>query len=245
MIFNKTSILSIFLLSLISFFAVAKSDIRTFDAENLSSIYLESDKGNINVVGSGVDKIYISVDKKSFSPHKCLLSIEREGQVLRIASGKLPEVKFFSCDVNLNIVIPKNFDLTLETGMGAIDVDGVNGEILFRTGMGNVKANMQSKSINGVVGSGKVSLLGSISNANISLGKGDIELFNSPYPMNKKINLSSGMGNIKVYLPKDSEIFADLSSGSGKITNQFTNSNSPNTQVKLSSGMGNVQLLKN
>jgi DUF4097 and DUF4098 domain-containing protein YvlB len=98
--------------------------------------------------------------------------------------------------VDLEIFVPADAELALDTGAGNIEVDGVQGEIQAHTGAGNIEVQGPAGPVNLDSGAGNIDYAGVLhAECTFDTGAGNITL-QLPAAISAEVDLQTGIGNI-------------------------------------------------
>jgi hypothetical protein len=248
------------------FFAVinpAKAEIITkkFDASKIEALEVRNTSGDIQIKGSDDKEAVVNADKVKMD-EGCKLTIELNDKTLAIELLNTSWLKRGECQVNFDIKIPKKSSIDLKSGSGSSDVRDTDGKIKFASGSGSIKIKSQIPELEGRVGSGGIKVSGNVGNFEIRSGSGTIDLEGltdagdiqngsgkislkySKLKTGAELKIRSGSGDSTVYLPPDSKISTDFSAGSGRITNEFGDSQSPTFKIAFKAGSGDLKIKK-
>jgi len=192
---------------------------QTFPATDLKKLVVENGSGDIDVVCEDTHTARVKAKKEVF-PAGCDLSIERSGTELKaVAKGN-------NCEVDFDIVVPRQLTLELDSGSGEIDVKGAAGKISFSTGSGEVD-------------------LEAISSAELKghTGNGDIEVGYTHLPAKGFIDLKTGNGDASIWAPTDSGVAVSATTGNGSVVNQFRPNPAADFKLSVNTGNGKIRLL--
>ena len=138
---------------------------------------------------------------------------------------------------NLEIFVPADAQLQLDTGAGNVQVDGVTGEISAHTGAGNVEVRGAAAPVALNTGAGNVDYAGQPGGTcTFSTGAGNISL-QLPADLNAQIDLNTGIGNISlggfnvVGDTSGTDVQGTIGSGEGAT-------------IEANTGVGNISLTR-
>jgi len=144
------------------------------------------------------------------------------------------------CNRNYVLHVEPTTSLTVTTGEGTIDVDGIDGALALNSGQGDVAIAGGSGAVRVFTGEGNVS--GTALRAQrvfAQSGQGDVDLGFATPPA--RVTASSGEGNVTIGLPNGPTFYrVHVSSGEGITTNGVAESPSSPRVIDGSSGQGDV-----
>jgi len=130
--------------------------------------------------------------------------VEQQGNLVRIRKDREPP----NLDVDYNIVVPHETELSVSLGSGELDVRDVRGPAALRAGSGNIKADAIGGDVTFRAGSGDLHLSNIRGAVRLETGSGDIWLEN----IQDEIRVSTGSGNVRIQQP-GSRVTARTGSG--------------------------------
>ncbi len=132
--------------------------------------------------------------------------------------------------VDLDVTMPSDSQLQLQTGYGDIRIEGINGQMNSKTGSGSITASQVSFN----------------SNSLLSTGSGDITFDGSLDPKGT-FRMETGSGSVILTLPANSSLSFDLHTFSGSIDNSFGSNeigSLPRAKVLIQTGSGSITINK-
>ena len=118
------------------------------------------------------------------------------------------------------------------TGAGEVRVSDSTGSFKVVTGAGNLVIESFAGSLRASTGSGNVSATGEISSFNVNTGAGDVTIDSSAIKL-KESSISTGAGNIYVFLDPDAAFDLDAGVKLGGISCDFPLLNMRSDKKKL------------
>ena len=97
-------------------------------------------------------------------------------------------------NVRIEVRMPKDADLQIDTGDGSVETQPVNGRVKIHTGDGSVKAQAVSGSVDIDTGDGSITVEGAKGDIRLHTGDGHIDARN----LDGKVDANSGDGHIKI-----------------------------------------------
>ena len=175
------------------------------------TLIMSDDDGFVHIRPGADNAVTVTATKvgDSFaaSPDDFKVSYSQSGNTITIQvnNNSIHPFDFLnSGQADLNVTVPVNSDLHLETGSGNISVTGIQGMMTLTSNSGTLQAMDVSLTRNSLLStdSGDITVHGSIDTAGHFM-------------------FQSNSGNIDVTLPRYASFHADLVSNSGTITNDF------------------------
>ena len=145
--------------------------------------------------------------------------------------------------VNLDVTVPSNADLQLDTNSGEIDVTGVSGQMSLSSTDGTINATHDSLSgqstlsnNGGTINATHDSLSGQ---STLGTNSGSIT-FNGSIDPNGTYQFESTSGSVDVTLPGNSSFHVDATTTSGSISSDFSEVNIQHPDVSGANAHGDV-----
>jgi hypothetical protein len=188
---------------------------QSFDVGAAPTLTIKNFSGGVTVQAGESGTIHVVAIKNG------LLKSRRDQIVVNMTpleSGLLIETKGASGLsigwVDLEITAPADTHLNLQTGSGAIDVEGLTEDLVVDTGSGGIDLHNVPGAIDAHTGSGGIDVVDGGGPARLRTGSGGIEYEGVPQG---DCQFETGSGGIELRLPADLNVSVDLSTGSGSI----------------------------
>lgn len=173
------------------------------------------DKSEVNVKIYGNEKAF---KKMEFSINGDDEAVEVIGKKKSSTSSWLSNV-----DVEVEIKVPSQFNLDINTAGGDIKCGGIKGTAQLNTSGGDIWADKFSGNLNVSTSGGDVFLFCNDTYIEAETSGGDISLEYSG--QNLGVELSTSGGDIEIKLPEDFQASIDLSTSGGDVSCSFNMSN--------------------
>ena len=234
---------------------------KKFDAKTVDSLELKNTSGKVTISGTDGKEAIVNADKIKMDPD-CKLTIEQRNSLIYLSVENESWLKRGQCWVNFDIKIPKITSIDLKSGSGDTEINDTNGKVRFLTGSGHIRIKSQISSLEGRIGSGSIKVSGTVGNFEIRSGSGSIDLEGctdegdiqngsgkislkySKIKSGGELKIRSGSGDSTIYLPSDSKIATDFMVGSGRIANEFGDSENPVFKIAFKAGSGDLKIKK-
>ena len=223
--------------------AVGTVEERSFDSTNLEQVVIKNERGNVKIVGGDVDKASIVATKRSFDDG-CRLVMERTGNELVAENRRDDRPDRLRCEVDFEIVVPRNIGIRVAAGIGNVSSSGTQGQVDAKVGKGDVEIEGNVAALNVAVGKGDITVRGLTASADLKAGKGDVGLTYDRMPETGDLTIRVGRGDAKVHLPPSARVSARLVAGSGRMTNAFANDPEARFKISMKAGRGDLRILK-
>jgi DUF4097 and DUF4098 domain-containing protein YvlB len=215
---------------------------KTFSVTGRPSVHVKVSDGSVTISPSQSSQVEFRVEYEGYklgkdfrieaAQHGDTIDLEARDMVrMRISVGlKIPRV-------HVEVRLPAESDLTVDSGDGAIDLASINGKISVRTGDGDIRTSalkgtvqlntgdgdIEGKDLDGAcdvtTGDGKVQLAGRFESLNIKSGDGAVDArVAAGSQMTTGWNIRSGDGPIRLELPDDFKANLNATTGDGEIS---------------------------
>ena len=166
------------------------------------------DKAEVNVKIRGNEN---ALDKMEFK-------LEGNEEMVEVIGEKKSSVSswFSNVRVEIEIKVPAEFNVNVNTSGGDIKYGGVSGNAELNTSGGDVWGEKFGKSLNISTSGGDISLIGGETKINAETSGGDIKV--DYKGENKGIGLSTSGGDIAIKLPEDFKASIELSTSGGDVS---------------------------
>lgn len=188
-----------------NFYTFAAVDTRSFPADNLSELRINSKSGNISITEAKTLNAIVKFEKVDFAK-TCTLEMDKIENRIVIEIRDSGFVGNENCKINFEIVIPTEIALRINHGAGDIKVTGQFPDLNFNLGSGNTTIKYADAPKKGTVkintGSGNATVYlppNSVFMANLRAALGNLsnEVGQSERA-DFKISLHSGTGNLSI-----------------------------------------------
>ncbi|MBX3020654.1 MAG: DUF4097 family beta strand repeat protein [Bdellovibrionales bacterium] len=207
-----------------------------YDANGVERIQIDNVAGKITLRLTERPRVIANVTKKKF-PEQCALTFEKPTPELVVFRATGPS--FEECEADFDVQVPKKIDVTINAGVGPVNVSGTEGRLEFRVGTGNVNANGTFSDVQGRSGTGEIEINGINGGGSITSGSGRVTLKFNEDPKGD-FNVSAGTGDATVLLPKGFRFRGELASGTGSVKNELMSIPKADFGLTLKSGTGDV-----
>ena len=213
---------------------------KSFTVSTRATVHVNTNDGSVRVTTSDAKQVEIHVDYRGYEEGKTLhIESHQSGDVVeftaRAANAWGPS--FGLRDLHIEVRLPKDSDLKVETGDGEIHASGLSGNVdlgtgdgsmtvsamsgvlRFHTGDGAIDGNDLDGQCDAVSGDGSIKLSGRFDLLKTRSGDGKI-VINAAHgsKMDSGWSVQSGDGEIEVAVPGDLRANVDASTGDGHIT---------------------------
>ena len=200
----------------------AAGELKFFDAEEIETLDVRAQKGPLELE-AGTPEIRVEVTGNA-DPAECLVEITRKGSRL-IIEAKNPRRRFWekdSCEAGFRVEGPSRLAVKAGTGVGTVKASGWSGPAEIESGVGSVEPPTWARR-SGQSRRGRRA-------PTVDQG-----------PVRGSVELTTGVGDAEIRLPKESQADAELSTGLG-LTVGKENRTEGGPQLALNSGVGDVAI---
>lgn len=149
-------------------------------------------------------------------------SVSTKAGVAQLKSSCRTALNAGPCSSDWLVVVPAGTDLTIEHGVGAINVAGIDGDIDVQSGVGEVAITDTA--------SDRVS---------VEMGVGHVEYVADEPP--RRLDLTLGVGDVSVRVP-DSVDYRVTTDGASEVQNSLGSNASSKRSIRVEAGVGSVSI---
>lgn len=175
----------------------AEEYVRAFDVKERPTVRVKAGDSNIRVVTSDTPKVEFRVDYDGYTLGKSLfLDARTDGNEVELVERTKVGLTIGIAIRHINIVVhmPKEANLTVQTGDGNVEVASLNGGVTIRSGDGNLKVAQLSGVIDIQTHDGAIGADSLKGDLRLHTGDGDITARN----LDGLCDASSGDGSIRI-----------------------------------------------
>jgi hypothetical protein len=234
----------------VALFAVAVSTLRAAKAEEWTKNYpisgrpqvrVETNDGAVQVTTSGDQKaVEFRVEYEGFEINRNLhIDSRQDGDSVQVnarVSGNWGFSWGKGRRVKIIVRMPKDADLTVDTGDGSVETQSVNGKVKIHTGDGSVRAQAVSGNVDIDTGDGSITLDGAKGDIRLRTGDGHVEARD----LDGKVDASSGDGHITIAGRLDG---LNIKTGDGSINAKVQPGSKIVTGWSIRTGDGSVDIV--
>ena len=227
---------------------------RTFPVKSDGTLYLDSDVGNISVVGTDKEELEVRVVATGSDEQlrKFDVSFDQTGNDVKV-KGELKRKHFgwFGdnwLDIQFEIRVPSSYNLSLRTSGGNIEIENVKGKINGETSGGNLDFTGLNGDVSMSTSGGNVTIKKSDGNFKLETSGGNMiaESITGPLHMETsggniditgldgKVDASTSGGNVHASLKSNKGV--DLSTSGGNISVKLPKTVTAHVKAEASGG---------
>jgi hypothetical protein len=204
---------------------------KTFRISSGKDLFVDITSGDVIITSWDKAEVYVKIFGNENAMEKMEFILEGNEEMVKVIGEKKSSITswFSNVSVKVEIKVPAEFNLNVNTSGGDIKCGGISGKAELNTSGGDVWGEKFMGLLNISTSGGDISLIGSDTKIKAETSGGDIKLDYTGD--NKGIELSTSGGDIVVKLPEDFKASMELSTSGGDISCSLNMSN-----VKKSSG---------
>lgn len=134
-------------------------------------------------------------------------------------SGFAPD----TCSTDWHLVVPKGTRLSIENGVGEVDVAGVSGDVTARSGVGDMQLEQVSSET-----------------IEVEVGVGSARVDASEAP--RDVRVRAGVGEVRVAVPTQETYRVRYSGAPGQLTNRVGDDPRSERLIDVEAGVGDVRV---
>jgi Putative adhesin len=139
-------------------------------------------------------------------------------------------------NVRIEVHMPKDADLQVDTGDGSVETESVNGRVKIHTGDGSVRAQAVSGDVDIDTGDGSITVDGAKGDVRLRTGDGHVQARN----LDGKVDATSGDGHITISGRLDA---LNVKTGDGSIDANIQPGSKVNSGWSIRTGDGSVDVV--
>jgi hypothetical protein len=214
---------------------------KTYDISGRAQVRVETNDGAVRVVTGGAQKsVEFHVEYEGFQMNKDLhVESHQNGDSVEV-NARVSGHWGFSWGkghrIKIEVRMPKDADLTVNTGDGSVETESVNGHVKIHTGDGAVRAQAVSGDVDIDTGDGSITLEGAKGDIRLRTGDGHVEARD----LDGKVDASSGDGHITIAGRLDA---LNIKTGDGSINANLAAGSKVTTGWSIRTGDGSVDIV--
>lgn len=215
---------------------------KTFTVAGHARVRVQTDDGAVRVSTGDIKQVEIRVDYTGYKLDRDLrVSTSQNGDAVEV-TAKTSGGSWFNFGVRhtslrVEVHMPKDADLDVNTGDGSVEADSINGNLDVRTGDGHITVqgargsirlhtgdgHIEGRELDGradiTTGDGHVNVEGRFDALNIKTGDGSVTARASKgSTVSAPWNIHTGDGNVDLELPGELQANLDASTHDGRIS---------------------------
>ncbi|MFC3094174.1 DUF4097 family beta strand repeat-containing protein [Alteromonas sediminis] len=192
----------------------------TINASPGEKLNLATHSGSIRIRTHNEDSVIVDVDVSGKHEDEFTVTVDRRGDEIVVLGEKENRNSWNGLNVKFDVVVPKNFELTLRTAGGSIDIDDLEGNVEANTSGGSISVGDIIGDIDLHTSGGSIrtdNIYGEI-DAHTSGGSIDVTFAQQP---SENASLTTSGGSIRASFPENVAIDIDASTSGGRVKSEF------------------------
>src|SRR5882762_844359 len=202
----------------------AEEVVKSYTVAGRANVQVNTNDGGVRVTTSDTKQVEFRVEYHGFELGKNLTVESRQnGDTVELTARITGHWSWNwgknSRGLHIEVRMPREADLKVETGDGAVQADSIHGNVFIHTGDGSVKANSLTGSIDLHTNDGSITV--DSLKGDIRLRTGDGSIDTRVLPGSKMVSswtIRTGDGSVDLVLPSDFQTNIDASTGDGHIS---------------------------
>ncbi len=215
---------------------------KTFDLTGRPSVRIDTNDGGVRILTGESKQVAVRIEYHGYRLDRDFtINSRQDGNRVEVNARLRDRWCIFCVDINrgfkIEVRMPADADLQIETGDGGVDVAPVNGnvdvhtgdghitlqgakgEIRLRTGDGHIEAHGLDGQLDATSGDGHIRVEGRFDRLNIKTGDGGIEARALPgSKMSSGWSIHTGDGSVDLSLPDNLQANIDVHTSDGHIS---------------------------
>ena len=225
--------------------AQAEEWTKSYTVSGRPQVRVQTNDGAVRVLTADSKQVEIRVEYHGYELNKNLrIDSRQEGDRVELDARLTSRFCIFCVNINrglrIEVRMPRNADLTVESGDGSVEtqaleghldihtsdghitVQGAKGEIRLRTGDGAIEASDVDGSMEATTGDGHIRMEGRFDALNLKTGDGSIQArINAGSKMAAPWNIHTGDGSVDLTLPDGFQANLEADTRDGRISLGF------------------------
>lgn len=228
---------------------------KTYTVSGRANVHLDTNDGSVRVTTSDSKQVELHVIYNGYTLDKNLkIESRQDGDRVELSAREISRWSWgihVSRGLRLEVRMPRNADLSVDSGDGSVEAEAVNGNLDIHTGDGHIRVegakgqiklrtgdgSIEGRDLDGQIeadsGDGHITLDGRFDSLNIRTGDGSINAHAQPgSKVISSWNIRTGDGSVDLTVPTDLNANIDASTNDGRISlgipvmveGQFSNS---------------------
>ncbi len=221
--------------------AQAEDVTKSFTVSGRANVRVETNDGSVRVTTGDSKQVEFRVEYRGYELGKNLrVDAHQDGDKVEMTARVTGHWGFTfghnSRGLHIEVRMPREADLQVETGDGAVQAESINGTVNVHTGDGSVKAYSLSGTIDLHTNDGSITVENLKGNMRLRTGDGSIEARN----LDGKVEADSGDGHIRIAGRFDA---LNVRTGDGSVDTRVLPGSKMETSWTIRTGDGSVDLV--
>jgi DUF4097 and DUF4098 domain-containing protein YvlB len=223
--------------------ARAEDIVKSYTVSGRPTVRVDTNDGSVRVTTSDSKQVEFRVEYQGLELGKNLrVDSRQDGDKVELTARMTGHWGFSinwgknSRGLRIEVKMPRDGDLQVETGDGAVQAEAINGTVNIHTGDGSVKANTLNGSIDLHTNDGSISVDGLKGDIKLRTGDGSIEARN----LDGKVEADSGDGHIRIVGRFDG---LNVKTGDGSVDTRVQPGSKMASSWTIRTGDGSVDIV--
>jgi DUF4097 and DUF4098 domain-containing protein YvlB len=221
--------------------ANAEEVTKSFAVTGRANVRVETNDGGVRVTSGDAKQVEFRVEYQGYELGKTLrVDAHQEGDKVQLTARVIGHWGFSfghnSRRLHIEVRMPREADLQVETGDGAVQAESINGTVNVHTGDGSVKANSLSGTIDLHTNDGSITVENLKGDMRLRTGDGSIEARD----LDGKVEADSGDGHIRIVGRFDA---LNVKTGDGSVNTRVLPGSKMVSSWTIRTGDGSVDLV--
>jgi hypothetical protein len=221
--------------------ARAEEVVKTYTVTGRANVRVDTNDGSVRVTTSDTKQVELRVEYQGLELGRNLrVDSRQEGDKVELTARMTGHWGFSwghnSRGLHIEVRMPREADLQVETGDGSVQADSINGTVNVHTGDGSVKANSLRGTIDLHTSDGSITVDGLKGDIRLRTGDGSIEA----HDVDGRVEADSGDGHIRITGRFDG---LNVKTGDGSVDTRVQPGSKMASSWSIRTGDGSVDLV--
>jgi hypothetical protein len=213
---------------------------KSYSISGRAQVRVDTNDGSVNISTSDSKQVEFMVDYEGFELDKNLhIDARQDGDSVQINARTTGHWGFSwgkGRRIRIEVRMPKDADLQIDTGDGSVNTQSVNGRVKIHTGDGSVRTEAVNGDVDIDTGDGSITMEGGKGTIRLRTGDGHIDARN----LDGQVDATSGDGHIKL----DGRLDAlNIKTGDGSIDARLQPGSKIASNWTIRTGDGSVDIV--
>jgi DUF4097 and DUF4098 domain-containing protein YvlB len=218
--------------------ALGAEYVKSYSIANRAVVHVTTNDGSVSIITDDSKQVELRVQFEGYELDKTLhVDSSQQGDQVELTARVVGQfgIMLGRRKVHIEIRMPKDGDLQVETGDGAVEASALNGSISIHTHDGSIKANHLSGSIDLHSGDGSINVSSLMGSVRLRTGDGAIE----GSDLDGTFEANSGDGRIRLVGRFDA---LKVKSGDGGVEARALQGSKLDSAWNVVTGSGSVEI---
>jgi hypothetical protein len=221
--------------------AHAEDVVKSYTVTGRANVRVDTNDGSVRVTASDTKQVEFRVEYQGLELGKNLrVDSRQDGDKVELTARMIGHWGFSwgnnTRRLHIEVRMPREADLSVETGDGSVQAESIRGTVNVHTGDGSVKANSLNGTIDLHTSDGSITVDGLKGDIRLRTGDGSIEA----HDIDGKVEADSGDGHIRIAGRFDA---LNVKTGDGSVDTRVQPGSKMATNWSIRTGDGSVDLV--